>query len=192
MVEPRKGSWENEIVTADALNTTTLGSGSTSERNDITTWPTDRLFLDTDLNTLYLNTGTESSPVWRLLNDFKFGDGRDGVRTISSTITLRQQVKQYIKLTVDANHTLQSDKSRLIIFAQDEIVINGHVKMDGNGAAGGAGNLSGESGSGENGTDGTGDGGGGGGGGSSGSTPATRGRRRRLWRRGWRWWYCHH
>jgi len=60
MVDPKIQSWAGGIITADALDATTLGSGSSFPAS----WNVDRLFYRTDTSIMYTNTGTYGSPVW--------------------------------------------------------------------------------------------------------------------------------
>lgn len=61
MVSPLDADWNNNLLSDENLNKTTLGSGSSFP----STWRTDRLFFRTDEKKLYKNTGTQASPTWQ-------------------------------------------------------------------------------------------------------------------------------
>lgn len=63
MASPIDASWSNDILSDGNLNKTTYGQGTSFP----STWRTDRIFLRTDSKQMYLNTGTEASPVWTIL-----------------------------------------------------------------------------------------------------------------------------
>ena len=88
MADPKTNSWEDELVTADSLDATTHGVGTTTQREAISSWPTDRLFFDVTDHFWYYNDGTESSPDWARLpsGGHLKGFGTDGDIILDHTI----------------------------------------------------------------------------------------------------------
>jgi len=66
MVKPFDAPWATQAITDAALNKTTYGQGTTSERNAISNWENTRLFWDTDTRALYYNShaSAPSSVTW--------------------------------------------------------------------------------------------------------------------------------
>ena len=61
MASPLDADWNNNLISDDNLNKTTIGNATSFP----STWRTDRLFFRSDQQKLYKNTGTESSPSWQ-------------------------------------------------------------------------------------------------------------------------------
>ena len=70
MAAPLTGPWSAEtVISASALNKTTHGSGSTTEREALTSWPTTRMFFDTTAKQLYANFGSDDNIIWAPVGD---------------------------------------------------------------------------------------------------------------------------
>jgi hypothetical protein len=69
MAAPETDSWSGIAPTAEHLDNTTHGSGTTAERTAITSWPATRPFLDTDENAWYYNShvSAPSSVTWSII-----------------------------------------------------------------------------------------------------------------------------
>jgi hypothetical protein len=141
LTAPLTDGWAGLVVSGNNLDSTTYGQGTSFPSS----WNIGRLFWRTDENLLYKNTGTLSSPVWRRTGDIKFGDGSDGVKTVSSSEELTTGIKQYTTLTVNASQilTVPSTNHCTIILASESITINGTISVDGRGGSGGLGSSGG-------------------------------------------------
>jgi len=66
MAGPKDASWSGISPTATNLDDSTFGQGTTTERNNITSWPATRPFFDTDDNVWYYNShvSAPSSVTW--------------------------------------------------------------------------------------------------------------------------------
>ena len=156
MAAPLTGPWSGEtVISAASLNKTTHGSGTTTEREAITSWPTDRPFFDSDLGIWFKNVGTESDITWAELGGVFYGDGHDGDLTVSADQTISGE-KHYENLTINANRRLTVTSPQLI-YVSGNLVLNGEIfvtpSTDGGdaGAAGTVGNDGGDGGDGDDG-----------------------------------------
>jgi len=64
MASPTDLKWDDDELSDATLDKVTYGQGTSLP----STWPTNRLFLKTDTDVLYSNTGTEGTPVWSILS----------------------------------------------------------------------------------------------------------------------------
>lgn len=86
MAGPANNLWRSaELVTAAALNDTTHGSGTTAERNAISSWPANRPFYDTDEHMWYYNShaSAPSSVTWTRLGS----SGEESTGSVSGDAT---------------------------------------------------------------------------------------------------------
>ena len=151
-VDPKIESWAGAIVSGGNLDSCTIGRGTTTVREALTEWDTGRMFFDTDLNNLYINTGTFGSPSWTGLisGGTTFGTGADGALIISSDTEISQGTKQYTDLTIDDTYTMSfnSAANAQIILCSGTCTINGTISCGGTDARGGDGGAGGSGGSG--------------------------------------------
>ena len=80
MAEPLDSAWSSTVLSDGNLNATTYGQGTSFP----STWSTSRIFWRTDLNQIYQNTGTESSPSWTNMSGSPVTAG-SGVQPVSTT-----------------------------------------------------------------------------------------------------------
>jgi len=75
MAKPADDSWSGYSPTATNLDETTHGSGTTTERNAITSWPAARPFFDTDLHDYFYNShaSAPSSVTWSTITPVPVG-----------------------------------------------------------------------------------------------------------------------